>query len=682
MYRQMTNSIAVLAIATYLSTGLDFLKSNQIGQWAAGVMPITTNMFFDFAIFSFFIFIIQIILPIKQKENILYKILLITLIVAQIFCIKAAWNVTILRMAQGIDHPAFLFRIREFFTVFPALGSYNPWWNAGTEHFIGVTSGSHSFAFLMAPFLILFPIEYAHSFAILFWMIVGFPWLTVITFKRAGMRHIASIMGGIAMFAFTRSEFLFFWQSGNLGGMVTAMLAPSITALGYRIVVQRKGNILDIILIIICAWLSCIWTPGVFTCIGLLIGAIWNYRRFNKKTFRQCILIATITLLLLSPWLWTTFFPARGIVDYVTTGTNNSLYLMIKIGIRHTWTRLQEWHPFILGLGTLCFISSLSKGIRRWILPTFLLLLAITTSIGFIKNSQLDRVIIQLAGLMIFPAAITGGRLVAFVDKTNKLSTKLPSMILLSIMLSTLIIGTRIAKAHYANSAGFKLWPANPCVYEFSNWINKTVPQNGRIAFAGVTDCKFEWAKPTYLPILANREMMSDDYYGYPVGLTERNYPPKRYRKTLEAYLKFTDAHNITHWVVTDSRNKAFFDANTNAFTLIDYRMLQSTHIYTYKRIRTKPLSDCYLGEAKVHAQENKITIKFNENQRPEDVVIRYNWRSGLYSKTKGAAIEPYKIDDGIIFIKVIPNNANEVIIGYRPTWAPLEPNLDGTFHH
>ena len=79
----------------------------------------------------------------SPRERTLLVIFAILLVGGQVAALRAAWDVLVGVYPQGIDHPAFMFRVREFGEIFPfALGSYNPWWNAGTEHFIGVTSGA------------------------------------------------------------------------------------------------------------------------------------------------------------------------------------------------------------------------------------------------------------------------------------------------------------------------------------------------------------------------------------------------------------------------------------------------------------------------------------------------------------------------------------------------------------
>lgn len=682
--REKIRLVLPAAVVVAVIFGIDKVWTDQIGAWAAGVRPLFSSIAVEFFLYAAVSAVaVAVLKRLKVRDPALWIAWLI-FTVSQALCVCYAWGSIAGRMGQGIDHPAFLFRLHEFFEVFPpAVGSYNPWWNGGTEHFIGVTSGVHGFGILMAPFMLFMEFETAYSAALLFWMAVGFPCLTALVFRRAGMRPAAALAGGIAMLAFTRAEFLFFWQSGNLGGMVTAMLTPSLVAVGHRIAVQRRGTVADVVMLALFAWLSCIWAPGYCTCGGLFIGWLLIWKRWTKKSVCQILAAGIAALLLLSPWIWAAFFPARGIAEYVATegAPLESIWQMFRTGLFHYFKRLREWHPFIsvFGIGGLLLLPG--RNTRRWMVPVFAVLSAVALVIGFRRTSQLDRVAIQAAGAMAFPAAVMAGRYLSW-RQGGTLLRKCATAARCCVVLAVLALGGRVASAHFANSAGFKFWPANDALYGYADWIKENVPRGGRFAFAGLTDCKFEWGKPSYLPILCGREMMSDDYYGYPKGLTERNYPPKFYRKSTESFIFFSDAYGITHWAVTDSRSKRFFDSNPDLFELADYRMLQSTHVYTYRRKGPEKAGPVLLGEAEVAARENSITVTPSAACLDGMIVIRYNWRRGLRCRTEGAEIFPHKVDENITFIGVRPSGRGEVRIGYSPSWAPLQPNFDGTFHH
>lgn len=667
---------ALLVLSVWVSLGR--VWNNQIGPWAAGFGGGRALAWILVA--GAVVFGLSVLDRRFRRKGAAVWALATALAGFQIAGLAAAWPHAVGMMAQGIDHPAFLYRLHEFFAVFPALGSYNPFWNGGTEHFIGVTSGAHSFGFLMAPFLLFLPLETAYSIALLFWISIGFPWLAVFAFRRAGMRMEGALAGGLAMLAFDRAEYLFFWQSGNLGGMVAAMLAPILVAISYRIAVQRRGTAVDVLLLAVSAWLSCIWTPGVFTCAGIFLSWIWLRKRWTRRSVFQMLAAAFLALLLLSPWFWSTLFPARGIVDYVagSPSSHETPWHMLLVGSRQFGKRLLEWHPVLLVLGFPAALFSLRGNLRKWMVPVFVILGAIVLSIGFNRTSQLDRVAIQMGAAMAFPAAIMAGRMLAFARLGH---WRTPAgAVSAAVLLASLALGGGVAVSHLGNGGGFKLWPAHEPVYAFAEWISENVPPGGRVAFAGITDCKFEWGKPTYLPILSGREMMSDDYYGYPKGLTERNYPPKYYRSGIDLFLRFSDAYGITHWVVTDSRNKRFFDEHPEAFEPVDYRMQQSTHVYTYRRVGVGDPTRCLIGSARVKARENRIEIVPADPQ--DEIVLRYNWRPGLVCRTPGASIRPYEVDENLRFIAVDSGGNETVVLGYRPTWHPLEPNFDGSFHH
>ena len=70
-----------------------------------------------------------------------------------------------------------------------------------------------------------------------------------------------------------------------------------------------------------------------------------------------------------------------------------------------------------------------------------------------------------------------------------------------------------------------------PEMTEFVEWIRADVPEDGRLGFAGRAVHFYGGGNIAYLPVLAGREMMADDYYGFPRGTIEYNYPPRTYRQ-------------------------------------------------------------------------------------------------------------------------------------------------------
>ena len=670
--------VLALLYAAWLDGGREW--NNQMGQYWARLEPWLPSLRLDLLGLALLAALLCHMGGARLRRR-LPMLLGLLLAAAQLACLWAAWGVVGGTMPWGIDHPAFLFRLKEFRDLFPlALGGYNPWWNAGTEHFIGVTSGAHAFGLLNLPLLLCFDPHVFHGPALAFWLVVGFPWLGVLAVRGAGVRWTGALCAGLLLCAFNRAQFLFFWQSGNVGAMISAMLALPVVALGYRLAVLHRGGWGTVAALGAAAWLVCLWTPGVLVCAGLIPGWLALKRRWSVRSNRRLVAAGALALILVLPWFWVTLFPGRGIVGYVATGVSESRWLMARMGARQLLMRLQEWHPLLLVFGLAGTLAA-PRSVRRWTMPLLLVLTAIIGGTGWWQQSQLDRMALPMAVVSVFPAAVLCGRLLGRGPAGRTQAAALGHALAQGVVMALLLTGLRVARMHYACQGGFKLWPAPASVSAFADWIRREVPPEGRLAFAGSTDWKYEWGKPTYLPILAGREMMADDYYSYPRGLIEHNYPPRAYRASLETWLAFTRAYGITHWAATDERHKGFLAAHPEWFECVRRMSMQSSRIEIYRVRGLSPPTRFLEGAGRVAARGNALFVR----PEPADaarVVIRYNWRDGLVCRTPGASIEPFDVDGHLQFIAVRPNGNPVVKIGYRPRPAPLKPNFDGSFHH
>lgn len=655
--------------------------NNQMGQWPAGLAPWTGWLVLDFALLVLLFVSGLALLRRRPVKNDIAWLLLEMLVLGQLAAAVGAWDLLVGTFPHGIDHPAFMFRVREFGRTFPtALGSYNPWWNAGTEHFIGVTSGAQNFALLNMPLLKCFAIETFYGPALFFWLMIGFPWIGVASLRAAGARWAGALAGGIMMCAATRAMFLFFWQSGNVGSMVSAMLALPVVALGWRLVVLRRGGLWTALALALAAWLVCIWSPGAFVCVGVALGWLVNPRQWTRRHCAWLFAGGALALLLLSPWLWTTLGPCRGILAYVGGGAPpESRQQMALAGLRQFGRRLQEWHPLVLFFGLGTALLGFRRAAWRYQAAVVATVACVTLSIAFKRQSQLDRMALHLAMVCILPAAIQLGRL--FAPSPEAGARRAPRVLAQGVVLALLLLGLRIAGAHLRNEGGFKLWPSQPSVDAFIEVVRREVPADARLAFAGMTDCKYEWGKPAFFPVLAQREMMATDYYGYPKGLISYNYPPVPYRKTVEGVVSFSQAYGITHWTTADDYWRGVFTRNPEHFQRVHSMPMQSSRVDLFKALDVVNPTRFFEGAGRVEARENRIDVEPADPDAAR-LVIRYNWRDGLVCHTPGAAIAPFPVDENLVFIAIAPNGNPRVILGYRPNGAPLKANFDGTFHH
>ena len=212
-------------------------------------------------------------------------------------------------------------------------------------------------------------------------------------------------------------------------------------------------------------------------------------------------------------------------------------------------------------------------------------------------------------------------------------------------------------------------------------WVRENVPEEGRLGFAGKAVHAYGGGNIAYLPVLTGREMMADDYYGFPRGTIEYDYPPRALReKGWEGWREWSELYGITHWAASKGpcqermRRSGFFE-EAGRFTMGDYDVVA---------FRTKGVeSPRRLIGAKgtVRAEENRIVVEF-AGEAPEECRVRYNWRKGLACRTEGAEIFPAEMSEQVRFIGIRPGGARRVEIGYRPHAAPVEPNFDGRFHH
>lgn len=616
--------------------------------------------------------------------------LALLLLAGQAVLIHAAWGVLRGTFPWGFDHPSFMYRIREFGDVFPrAIGGYNPWWNAGTEHFVGVTSGSHAFGMLVLPLMRLWDLHAFYGGALVFWFVLGFPWLAVVSVRAAGVRWTGALCAGLLMCGASRGVFFWMWHFGTVGAMTSAAMVLPVTALGYRLAVLRRGGWGTAVALGLSAFLMGLWTPGILIAAGLGAGWLWNARRWTWRTNIRLALAGVLALALLSPWLWTTWFPCRSVLDHVGTAmARPGGEIMLIRGAQRLLRSIQEWHPVALVMGLAGAFFLAPRGVRRWTLPALVLLALVA---GWSREwkplSQLERMAIPMAMVAVFPAGVLCGRLLNRPPASCPGSAAGPwrrgwfLALAQGIVLATFLMGFRVIHLHYVNRGPAPLRVFSPEMRRIVDWIRAEVPEDGRLGIAGRAVHTFGGGNLAYLPILAGREMMSDDYYGFPRGTVEFDYPPAAYRRNMDRYQFFEESHAITHWLASAPDAMETLAAFPHIFEWLWEMEVLGRPIVAY-RVRAPGKGTRFLeGSGRVDARVNRIEV-MPEDPAADRVVIRYNWREGLICRTPGASIEPVPIDEHLRFIGVRPGGNERVIIGYRPHQAPLKPNFDGHFHH
>ncbi len=702
--RDFAPPLLLSALSVY---GLHHLWYRAFGMWAAGVRPLLVSaaraaelspdalgLWFGLE----FVVLAVALVPLFRFADghrfgrLLPALMAGILVVSQAVFAALSWKDFAGQIPWSVDHPSFLFRLHEVRATFPFLGGYTPWWNGGIEHFVSVTSGTHGYAALVAPLLAFREPHFFHAPVLFFWIWVGFPWLAAACVRLAGARPVAALSAAMMMECYCRSQFLFGWHYGILGGLVTAGLATPLAALGYRLVANRKCGWGTAIATGVVAWLSCLWTPGYATCAGLVLGAVANAGAWTRRSFVRMAVAAAVALSLLAPWAWVTLGPANGIVDFASEGRSSlPFFRTLWRGLLLVVFRLLEWHPAIAALGVVGLAIGAPRRLRRWVGPALLTLFGVLVYSKWNSQSQCYRVIFQGAALAVFPASILAGRILGRPIPSSCRPIRAWAVAAAkAAVMASLLLGLRVSGVHAVNNgAGMPFDTADARVMKFVDWIRENVPQDGRLAFAGEIYNKIGGGTIAYLPVLSGREMMGDDYYTFPPGMTSRNFPPAYYRKSAGAFLNFSRLYGITHWVVADrSPRKLGFYRGTpgcggrpGAFDEVGEFEFTGGKATVFAVHGANRVSRMLVGDGIVEARENRLLVRPSD-PHADIVVIRYNWREGLVCRTKGASIEPYPADKNIRFIAIHPNGAEEVEIGYRASFRPLAPNFDGKYHH
>jgi hypothetical protein len=245
-----------------------------------------------------------------------------------------------------------------------------------------------------------------------------------------------------------------------------------------------------------------------------------------------------------------------------------------------------------------------------------------------------------------------------------------------------LVLGARTVHSQYANQGFAPQRTLAGCgVEELAAWVRENVPEEGRLGFAGKVVHAYGGGNIAYLPVLTGREMMADDYYGFPRATIEYDYPPKAVRKKgWEGWKEWSELYGITHWASHKDkmqrrmRESGLFES-AGTFQVKEY------HVEVFRTKGVESPQRLIGADGKVSAEENRIVVEFAV-EAPEECRIRYNWRKGLACRTDGAEIFPAQMSDEVRFIGIRPGGNRRVEIGYRPHAAPVEPNFDGRFHH
>lgn len=583
------------------------------------------------------------------------------LIGSQFVCFAALLHATGGQALYRTDHPSFMFRLWEFSRTFPQLVNYNPYWNAGTVGCVELTSGTLAPGLALWPLWRFMPVHSVYTVGVALLFIVLVPWIACLSVRAMGGDRTASCVGGILGLGVSQHFFLWMLHYGTIGASLSSAMALPVSALVFRVTCQgRRQKWVAVALVPACCFLL-LWPPGAISGLAVGLACLLHCRRWTWRRFLFLAGCALAVAVLYGGCLAVLFREGNHVVSFVmdSGGEGQATFAWLtrdtlKSGLQRIVAHLQEGNPLLIvfGLAGICIVSP--RVLRTWFAPIFLVLLLVTGWAEEWKpHSQLSRMSIPLLFVSIAPAALLLRRAIASHN---------PRLAMVRAGLIALLGVTGFNVAHtYANRGRTPYVVMSPEMHELVQWVRDDVPPGGRVMFAGCCVHAYGQGNVAYLPALTGHEMMADDYYGFPIGTIEYEYPPRPFRKDYGMMQAFLGSYNITHVLTYHDKWKAYFRDHPDLFE--EAFSVPSFHLtivgYRVKREARQLLK----GRGTLDATFNRIAVSLEDGQQ-EEVVLTYNWVGGLTSPDD-VELFPHSPVEGIHLIGVRPKGRKSFTIRY-----------------
>lgn len=569
------------------------------------------------------------------------------------------------------DHPSFLFRIAEFWGAFPWLENYVPHWNAGVVNSVLTSSGVPGYALFTAPLQFLFgkPHLY-HAAGMALFHVFFAPWLAVWGFRACRNDWKTALTGGLLVLFSNRLFFSWALHFGTVGAAVSWAVAPSALLFAYAVAEMGRTDFRTAAGLAISGAFLCAWPQMWLFAAALALAVATSFRRWLEPGGwrRLAVLLAVgavVALLLAHPLL--AVVKAKDLIGYTTekpAGAAGTALAAASWDIfRKVFAKglMMQSHPLVAVFGLAGLLTLRQGALRRWLLVMALASAALFSA-GNVRypNMQLYRMAIPLALLLAVPAAVRVGEV---LDAGTGRAAPLRGAILLLLLLGA------ANTARIFGGQGFAPFePLDPAISEMAVWIADNVPDQSRVAFAGPAVHAYGHGHIAYLPILAGREMMSCDYYGFPPGTYEPDFPPRAARRQKGGIPAYLREYGVSH-VVTCRRNYIdYFEAHPGEFEPVaQFPYHHATgdadiRVFAVKGSRPGLLRG---AAGRVDATFNRICVTF-DGEPPERAVIAYHWDGRLRADAPAQiAPAPVATPGETPFIEVRPNGVSKVRIRY-----------------
>ncbi len=585
---------------------------------------------------------------------------------AELLCVHSLLDLTDGWAVYSDDHPSFLFRIQEFWHAFPWRENYVPHWNAGVVNSVLTSSGVPGYALLTAPLRAFFhaPHEY-HTYGLLLVHVFLAPWLTLWAFRACGAGWRGAWTGALLHLCASRSFFLWTFHFGTVGAGVSWAMTPAAFLFLYALAERRRSSPHVLLGLVLSMTFLCLWPQMWLFAALLALAALTSWRRWTRtrRLFLSLVLCAAAVALLLAPSI-VSALGAKDLIQYTTAKPAQTPLTAAALWtqfLRHTSDLVLKLHPLALVLGLAGVWTLPHRALRRWFAIAALGVVALYT-IGTLRapNLQLHRVVIPLGFLAIVPATL----LLTDIWRERR-SSLLP---LQAVSLALLVLGASNTAGLYRGKGVASFRPLPPFVQNLSAWVSENVPEGSRLAFAGRTIHTYGRGHVAYLPILAGREMMACDYYEFPPGTYEADFPPRAARSQpggLHAYLV---RHGVSHVITCRPNYLDYFSAHPEAFTP-EPTFENDPAWGSFRVFRVQDARGVFLeGSGHVAADFNRLSVTFDGPEPPERAVLAYHWHERLVPDAPAEiAPVPTGTPGEAPFLEIRPHGARSVTLRFHP---------------
>ena len=593
------------------------------------------------------------------------------LVAAELLCARALWGLTGGLPVYSDDHPSFLFRIQEFWHSLPWRENYVPHWNAGVVNNVISSSGTAGYALLTAPLRLLstMPGE-THTAGLFLVQAVIIPWTTVWGMRANRFAWRAAWTAGLLALFANRVFFLWAFHFGTVGFGTSMAFVPAAFLFLYAVAEKRFASFGNLVGLLFSMSFLCQWPPMWFVAATMALAALTSWRRWllNWRVFVTLLVAGALTLILLVPTL-RSVAGGRDLIAYTTANHRPfswaGAFETLRLGLGDLTFRV---HPVVLVLGFGGLWTVQEKPLRRWLaIATIGIWAAFAVGAEAMPRMQLPRLALASAMLAVVPAAVLAGQI--WRDH------KAPLLLLQSSLLALLVLGIPNTTKLYGGK-GFAPFRAMPAfTANLAAWVHANVPEGSRFLFAGRTQHSYGRGHVAYLPVLAGREMMSCDYYDFPPGTFEPDYPPKSSRAEPGGMHAFMVRHGVSHVIAFRPQYLEYLRSEPwNYEPVPDF---ESEEWGPFRVFRVRGSHGVFLeGRGRVESDFNRIRVDFGPNP-PERAVVAYNWNDRLEVEAP-AEIAPYETGTilgrngagepiPVRFVEIRPHGASTVDIRYRP---------------